>query len=177
MAFETKGKITAKAGNGKGFKISSVEGWINADDNSALYLAKFEKGDEVTVVYNKKGVKKICTKIMKASSSSRKETTDTTGKICECGKTIKNDKYDTCYTCSQNKNKTTSSGKKSYKSNSENTNRTSYGSPEDVAGKEVGCAANSAAAILSGRQEEPDVLLEMWSLLFDGILARIREAK
>ena len=82
-----------------------------------------------------------------------------------CGKELKDNKYEVCFECSQKGNKPT------------NFNKTSYGSPEDIAGKEIGCAANCAATILSGRQEDPETLLEMFRTLMNGILDHIRMTK
>jgi DNA-directed RNA polymerase subunit RPC12/RpoP len=82
-----------------------------------------------------------------------------------CGKELKDNKYEVCFECSQKGNKST------------NFNKTSYGSPEDIAGKEIGCAANCAATILSGRQEDPETLLEMFRTLMNGILDHIRMTK
>ncbi len=82
-----------------------------------------------------------------------------------CGKELKDNKYEVCFECSQKGNKPTS------------FNKTGYGSAEDIAGKEVGCSANCASTILSGRQEDPETLLEMFRTLMNGILDHIRMTK
>lgn len=150
MSYEIKGTIIAKAGNGKGFKISTdQEKWYTATDITAPYLAKMNKGDEVVVIYEKKGVSHICTKIMKAEAKAVEPTPAPTASSVSTPKT-----YTQPF-----------------------VNKTGYGSPEDVAGKEVGCAAGCAANILSGRQEDVDTLIEMFRVLTNGILEHIRSLK
>ncbi len=53
---------------------------------------------------------------------------------------------------------------------------TGYGSEADVRGKQVGCAINAAAAILSGIKEEPAALLVKMKLLVEGILKIAKDA-
>jgi len=179
MAFEISGKIIAKAGNGKGFKISSVDGWFNASAAASSFLSKVEKGDEVTVAYEKKGVSKICTKITKSSAKGNntqsEEQLEVSEFVCEeCGKALKDGKYKKCWACNQKSPKTEAS-KSSDKPYIPRVG--GYGSAEDIAGKEVGCAAGVAGNILSGRQEDPETLLEMFRILSNGILEHIRSLK
>jgi len=174
---EVTGKIAVKAGNGKGFKIDGQDGWFNATDTVKPYLAKMEKGDDVVVTYEKKGVSKNVTKITKAGGSPapaevKSEVTKGTGTpVCEdCGKELKTDKYPKCYVC----------GKKAFKGKAPANSygsKSNYGTAEDIAGKEVGCAANCASTILSGRTEDPDALLELFRILSNGILEHIRALK
>jgi len=71
MATEiAKGKIKAKAGNGNGFMIDTVDGWFNANASVVPYLAKMNKGDEVEVSYFKKGVKKEVTMLKKVGATT-----------------------------------------------------------------------------------------------------------
>jgi len=105
MAIDVKGKLVAKASNGKGFKVEGQEGWFNASDAVVPYLAKIEKGEDVVVSYEKKGASKSVVKIVKASGSqeaSREETTSEF-KCSICGAKLKDGKYKTCYTCSKSK--------------------------------------------------------------------------
>jgi hypothetical protein len=145
---EVTGKLIAKAGNGKGFKIEGEEGWFNASDAAAKFLANIEKGAEVIVTYEKKGVGKNVSKITQVQTEKpveKKEALTATA------------------------SKPAWQPKTEFKSN--------YGSPEDVIGKEVGCAAGVAATMLTGRQEDPETILEMWKVLTVGVLEHIRSLK
>jgi hypothetical protein len=174
MAFEIKGKVTVKAGNKKGFKIEGDNDWFTANTNVIDSLAKVNVGDLITIEYEKKGVFRNVTKLSKAIEEKKEEPKGTIKK-CKCGADIKNPAYDICYTCSQ-KGKTDAIDGDT-KNNKLHRDRIEYGSPEDINGKEVGCAAGAAASILAGRQEQADVLLEMFNILFTGILERIRAEK
>ena len=78
IKMDVTGKLIAKAGNGKGFKVENQDGWFNASDAVVPYLAKIEKGEEVTISYEKKGASKIVTKIVKAFSSATQAETAST---------------------------------------------------------------------------------------------------
>lgn len=58
-----------------------------------------------------------------------------------------------------------------YKSTSFAPKAGGYGSPEDVKGKEVGCAIGAAAAILAGRTGTAEEILKDMEKLVGGILA------
>jgi hypothetical protein len=107
---ELKGTIAVKAGNGKGFMITGQEGWFNCADTTIL--AKFNKGDEVKVVYELNGkIKKVSdilgvvTAIPETKPPApevKKETPkpSTTGFACEvCKKELKDGKFKKCYEC------------------------------------------------------------------------------
>lgn len=157
---EVRGKLAAKAGNGKGFKVEGQEGWFNASDAVKPFLAKIEKGAEVVVTYEKKGVAMIVSKIVSATSASVVEKPKETvvdnslakspgTPVCEdCGKELKDDKYKKCYVC----------GKKAYKGKAAKT----YDSPEKTAQIQRGNALNAAAQVISGMDaNDPDLLAEM----------------
>jgi len=171
---EVKGKLIVKASNGKGFKIEGDEGWFNANDEAAKYLAKFEKGDVLVVTWEKDKVSRKVTKVVKAEEIKKEE--NPAAFTCEdCGATLKDGKYKKCYMCNkkapaktETKSDTGSSG-----TGSSGWTKSNYGSAEDVAGKEVGCSANCAASILAGRQEDPETLLEMFRILCNGILEHV----
>lgn len=61
---EIIGVIFSKAGNGKAFALGKGD-WYNVED--ATLLAPFNKGDNVKVIWDKKGVAKIASKIEKVS--------------------------------------------------------------------------------------------------------------
>lgn len=71
---EATGKIIAKAGTGKSFKLDDGN-WYNVAKQVEPYLAKANKGDEVTVEYEKKGNSSIVTKLMKGAQASRQDDT------------------------------------------------------------------------------------------------------
>jgi len=189
MATEkVKGKLQRKAGNGKGFLVEGVDGWFNTSEAATPYLAKIEVGTEVEVDYFKKGVKKEVTKIVvvetatpSAQAAVAPKTTSVTGSTCAvCGKAMKDDRFKVCFMCNKQGKKApsethTSATETETKTYSSSGSR--YGSAEDVNGKEVGCAAGCAASILAGRQEQPDVLLEHFRVLMNGILEHIRLLK
>jgi len=164
---EVTGKIAVKAGNGKGFKIDGQDGWFNATDTVKPYLAKMEKGDDVVVIYEKKGVSKNVTKITKADGSvpaeAKSEVTKETGTpVCEdCGKELKTDKYPKCYVC----------GKKAFKGKAP---AKSFDNPEKTAQIQRGNALNAAAAVMAGQQEIPEVLAEMTIIAAEKLLEWLR---
>jgi hypothetical protein len=192
MASETiKAKITRKAKNGKGFMLEGYENWFNATDKTEPFLAKIEVGKVVEISYFKKGVKSEVTLIKEVSggatetkTESPQEDTNGTYTNCSvCGKELKGKgvNYPKCWDCKDKAPKEKAYINRREKEESEPkkewTSKSNYGSAEDVAGKEVGCAANCAASILAGRQEDPDTLLEIFRILFNGILEHIRANK
>jgi hypothetical protein len=187
MATQTlTSKLVKKAGNGKGFVLEGQEGWFNANDKVEPFLAKIEVGKVVEVSYFKKGVKREVTLIKEVSGEATKTEKETEapkeeGKYTNCavcGKELKGKgvNYPNCWDC---KDKSPKEEKKTETEPRKERTYTgsNYGSAEDVAGKEVGCAANCASSILAGRQEDPDTLLEMFRILFNGVLEHIRANK
>lgn len=175
-------KLTRKAGNGKGFQLEGQEGWFNATDKSATYLAKIDVGKDVEVIYTEKGGKRTVSIIKEVSAKeiSKEEHKKESGKSsCSvCGKELKNDKYPTCWDC---KDKPTGE-KEEPPSDTEEPKKyytkSNYGSPEDVAGKEVGCAANCAAVILTGAGVgEAEEVIQRYRFYFNEILKEIRKKK
>ena len=142
---EVKGKIVCKKSDNKAVKLSD-NNWYNLNDVVIPYLEKANKGDEVVLTFEKKGVSRYVSKLVVGGTVTETETASSTGFACEvCGKELKDDKYKVCYTC----NKKGAKPKSTYKSSSDG-NRTSYGSAEDIAGKEVGCALNAASTVAGG---------------------------
>jgi rubrerythrin len=105
MAETLRGKVTAKAGNGKGFKLEGFEGWLTAQKEAIEELKVINKGDEVEITYTKNKVFFNVSKITKiVMPSLPPETTATTGFVCEvCGKALKDNKFKKCYTCNKDK--------------------------------------------------------------------------
>lgn len=174
-------KLTKKAGNGKGFLLEGYENWFNASEKVMPFLAKIEIGKVVEISYFTKGVSSIVTLIKEVSKETKTETPKPEEKTNKpkctvCKKDLKDDKYPTCWECKDKAPKekeTTPEEPRKERTYS----GSGYGSAEDVAGKEVGCAANCASSILAGRQEDPDTLLEMFRILFNGVLEHIRANK
>jgi hypothetical protein len=143
-----EGKITIK-NKAPGGKLCDAENiWYNVETTIIPQLDKINKGDEVSIVYTKKGVSRTISKITKATVEVPKvETpkvttpTDPTKPHCkDCGKELKDSKYETCFDCSKKKNPELGTG--SY--HSEN--------PEKTAQIQRGNALNAAAAVSSGQQ-------------------------
>ena len=166
---EARGKILAKAGNQKGFKIEGQEGWFNATDAVVPYLAKFEKGTEVIVSYTKKGVSRSATKIVGVMGSGAAPETPKkdTGFVCEdCGTPLKDGKYKKCFPCN----------KKSPKFASKST----YDSPDRIASIQRGNALNAAASVLSGTEivrtaKDVETVAELTKVLANIFLDYLRE--
>ena len=182
-------KIKIKSGK-KGFQLEGLDGWLNATDEVVPYLAKLNKGDLVTVTYNKEGVKQEAIKIVtggapdsapKASAPKPEIVKDPNKKYCSCGKEIKNKAYDKCFECNKKTSEKTSpptdTELEKEREPRQNKGGGFYGTPEDVAGKEVGCAAGCAAAILAGSQKAIPEILNDFRALFNGILEHIRANK
>lgn len=173
------GVVSAKAGNGKGFKLNGHENWFSAN-YCAGELAVVAKGDTVEIVYEKKGI------YFNVSKITKKETV--VAPTCEdCGTILKDAKFKKCYACNQKakdvKVTPITEPKSEVTTQVQSTNNftsdSKYGSPEDVAGKEVGCAAGCAAQILAGAGcgVDTETLLQTFGVLFKGILDQIRANK
>jgi hypothetical protein len=182
---EIKGKILAKKGDNKAFKLDDGN-WYNLNDNVIPYLEKMSKGDEVIVTFEKKGVSRYVSKLSVAGAAEapRTETTSTTGYVCEvCGKALKDGTFKKCFMCNKTgatkkeevKPSTEPYVKKEYKSYE---SKSYYGSPEDVAGKEMGCALGAAATVASSQQfNDPEVAKQFTLILADEFLTWMRAQK
>jgi len=176
---EVRGKILTKKSDNKALKLSD-DNWYNLNAPAIPYLEKMSKGDEVIITFEKKGVSRYVSKIVSATEAPKEEKTETTsstGFACEvCGKELKDDKFKVCYMCNKKglKKKTdapASVEKKNYES------KTAYGSPEDIAGKEVGCSLGAAATAASGTAfNDPETctqfVLEVAERLLDWMRAK-----
>ena len=183
---EIKVKILAKKSDNKAFKASD-NNWYNLNDNVISYLEKMSKGDEVTVIYEKKGVSRYVSNLVSASEALKTETTPTTGFVCEvCGKILKDGKYKKCFTCNKSgavapskfpktevvTEKSEPYVKKEYKS---------FDNPEKTAQIQRGNALNAAASAASGRMflneegsEDPDKAAQWIKLVADELLNWLR---
>lgn len=173
---EIKGKILCKKSDNKAFKMG--DNWYNINDNVIPILEKINKGDFVTIEYEKKGVSRYVSNLSSGdstpkSTTSQKETP--TGFNCSvCGKTLKDGKYKKCYECNSSKaekkeepKKESTTGftcedcgaelkddkyKKCYKCGKKSFKTNSYDNPEKTAQIQRGNALNAAASVASSQQ-------------------------
>jgi len=161
---EVKGKILAKKGDNKAFKLDDGN-WYNLNDLVIPYLEKMSKGDEVVVTFEKKGVSRYVSKLVGAGAAEtpKTETTSSTGFACEvCGKELKDGKFKKCFMCNKSgatkkvedqKQPGAVEPKKEYKS---------YDNPEKTESIRRGNALNAAGAAISGNLQgtDPDTLAQ-----------------
>ena len=185
-------KVTNKSKTNKGLQFEGQEGWFSVPEKLIPFSEKINKGDTVEVTFIKTGVSKNVVYLSATTAEVKKEEPKVeekkgTGFNCtECGVELKDGKYKKCFNCNKKakespieETKEKEPQKTQVFDEPEKTTKwipgkSNYGSPEDIAGKEVGCAANCAAAILAGRPEDPETLLELWRTLFNGILEHIK---
>jgi DNA-directed RNA polymerase subunit RPC12/RpoP len=198
---EVKLTIACKKTDNKAFKGKEDENWYNINNDVIPVLEKLSKNDEIMVTYEQKGVVRQVSKIVTANvvqapitnpgsgykcsvcgkelkdgnykkcfecnkSGAVKPTTPApeTGFKCEtCGAPLKNDKYKKCFKCGK---KGKSFGGNSF-----------YGSPEDIAGKEMGCVLGAAGAAASGRpfineqgKEDPEQAAQWIRIVAENLL-------
>ena len=167
--------IVCKKSDNKAFKADD-NNWYNLNDNVVSSLEKVNKGDKITIEYSKKGVSRYVSKLVSAGAAEtlKTEITASTGFACEvCGKELKDNKFKKCFMC----NKSGAVKKEDPKSNPAETItepyvkkewKTNYGSPEDIAGKEVGCSLGAAATVASGQKLDDPEVAKQYVLLLAG---------
>jgi len=188
MAEVITGKVKAKAA--KGVLLEGRENWFSVNPTylteDSVSLAEIEKGMDIEVTYTKKGVFYNVSKILvvvtaKVTSKTEVRESGTSFVCTDCGKALKDGKYKKCFMCNKKAPTQTQVVEESETGKEKETwkPKSNYGSPEDVVGKEVGCAANCAAQIMSGTGQLGDTesILETWRVLFNGILEHIRVNK
>lgn len=165
---EVKGKVICKKADNRAFKLG--DDWYNCNDNVIASLEKIGKGEEVTAVYEKKGVSRYVSSITVGGTSvapaSAEAPKSSTGFACEvCGASLKDGKYKKCFKC--NKSGATKPGaakeeKKSYNNDS-------------VAGIQRGCSLGAAASVASSQQfASPVAAKEFTLILADEFLQWLR---
>jgi uncharacterized C2H2 Zn-finger protein len=149
--------IQVKKKDGKAF-MATTGSWYNVKDFVIPYLEKINKGDTVQIETEKKGIAQYVTKIVKVEAIAQAEapkTGESKFKCPVCGKAMKDDKYPVCYMCNKAGKKapetTVETSTKEQPKTEKPAYQTKYGSPEDIAGKEMGCALNAAATVASGQ--------------------------
>ena len=187
-------KIAKKSKTNKGILIEGNDAWFSIAEKLVGFVEKLNPGDSVELTYIKKGTFQNVIGIYPAKGEVKEEPKEEkkgTGFNCtECGAELKDGKYKRCFNCNKKakensvteKEPVTTTGTQVFDEPQKEKEgwkpgKSNYGSPEDIAGKEVGCAANCAAAILAGRPEDPGALLELWRTLFNGILEHIKLSK
>jgi hypothetical protein len=173
---EVKGKILAKKGDNKAFKLDDGN-WYNLNDSVIPYLEKMNKGDEVVITFEKKGVSRYVSKLVNtgaAEAPQEEKKESSTGFACEvCGKELKDNKFKKCFMC----NKTGAVKKDEVKSGSEEPRKshTSYDNPEKTAQIQRGNALNAASTVASSQQfADPEVAKQFTLLLAEDFLNWLR---
>ena len=173
---EERGKIICKKSDNKAFKLG--ENWYNLNDPVIPYLEKLNKGDEVVVTFEKKGVSRYVSKLTSAGAvEPQAETTATTGFVCEvCGKALKDNKFKKCFMCNK-----TGAVKKDVAAPAsatgvvEKPKGSYYDNPEKTAQIQRGNALNAAATVASSQQfADPDVAKQFTLLLAEDFLTWLR---
>lgn len=168
---EIKLKILAKKSNNKAFK-GSDDNWYNLNDNVIPYLEKLNNGDEVVVIYEKKGVSRYVSKLTNSIKESIETKDSSTGFVCEvCGKELKDGKYKKCYTCNKNAPKESIESEPDNKKSKVNY----YDNPAKTAQIQRGNALNAAASVASSQQfADPEVAKQFTLLLAEDFLNWLR---
>jgi len=167
---EVKGKMICKKSDNKAFKLG--DDWYNVNTPVIPFLEKINKGDEIVVTFEKKGVARYVSKLV-AASEAKEEVVEEAPKssggfTCkECGKELKNNKYELCWAC----NKKASSGKKFYPKKESKF----YDNPEKTAQIQRGNALNAAAMVASSQTfEDPEIAQQFTLILADDFLTWLR---
>jgi len=172
---EVKGKILAKKGDNKAFKLDD-DNWYNLNDNVIPYLEKMSKGDEVLVAFEKKGVSRYVSKLTAAGATpeQKAETESTTEFACAvCKKPMKDGKFKVCFMCNKKGLKPPSETSTSDSGAGKKENY--YNNPEKTAQIQRGNAINAAAASAGGTSfDSPDTAAQFVLDLADRFLEWIR---
>ena len=181
---EIKGNVVCKKSDNKAFKLG--DNWYNVNDPVIPFLEKISKGDFVTVQFEKKGVSRYVSKLTKGSETSNNEETPkepSTGFACEvCGAVLKDGKFKKCYMCNKlgktKKEEPIQKEESTKKEESTEKPKSFYGSPEDVEGKEIGCAVAAAASAAACQQfGSPDEASQWIKIVAGQLLEWIRDNK
>lgn len=103
-----KGKILVKKSDNKALKLSD-DNWYNLEENVIPILTKMNKGDDVVVTYEKKGVARYVSNMVPAGTANtapanateEKNTSPAGFKCVVCQKPLKDGKYKKCYDCNK----------------------------------------------------------------------------
>jgi len=178
MSQEIKGKILAKKGDNKAFKLDDGN-WYNLNDNVIPSLEKLNKGDEVVVTFEKKGVSRYVSKLTGAGATETLKTEvreSATEFACEvCGKELKDGKFKKCFMCNKSGAVKTSSSTIVIPGTVEKPKGNYYDNPEKTAQIQRGNALNAAATVASSQTfEDPEVAKQFTLLLAEDFLTWLR---
>jgi len=175
---EITGKIVAKKSDNKALKLSD-DNWYNMNSGVVDILKNLSKGDEVVLTYEQKNTSRNVSAIRKPGVATTTNTNYSTGFTCEvCGKELKDGKFKKCYMCNKSgaqkpNTATTNPEEKTGKSSQQENIK--YGSPEDTAGKQRGCALGAAATVASSQQfNDPEVAKQFTLILAEEFLTWLR---
>jgi len=156
------------------------EKWASTTEKVFNYAkSNFKENEEVDYEYENKNGQYSVSKILKKGETTEKKTSTKSeststpdGKVCACGKKIKNDKYDKCYTCNQKNPAKGSSGRPDYNSGAP------YGSllPSEAERRNKLSTMSScceAIKVLTGRVEDVNTLGDLIVNLYDKLYKKI----
>ncbi len=170
--YENEGKNLVKL---SGLEDNDTKGtWANCTQAVYNYAKKtFKDGEEVEVEYSAKNGEYNVTKITKKGQGAESKNTSPTCK--DCGKVLKDDKYEKCYPCNQ-KNPSKPSGARS-------------GSPDYKAGAPYGSllsveatrrnklatmsSACSAVQVMVGQLQDADAIADMIIVVYDKLYTKL----
>ncbi len=172
--------IACKKSDNKAFKGQEDSNWYNLNSDVVSFLEKLSKGDKIQIEYTKKGTSRYVSKLEKAGAvtpSQEAAAPSVDGfKCAACGAPMKTDKFKVCYMCNKKGLKAPGAGTK--ESSTYTGSKSNYGSKEDIAGKEIGCALNAAATVASGCGfADPDTASQFVRQLANNLLEWIRDQK
>ena len=169
---KVKGKIICKKSDNKAFKLG--EDWYNVNDAVIPYLEKTNKGDEVVVTFEKKGVSRYVSKLASASAAQPESAKEEAGefKCAVCGAALKDGRFKVCYMCNKKGLKPKSEASEPPKGGA---GKGYYDNPEKTAQIQRGNALNAAATVASSQQfNDPEVAKQFTLILADEFLTWLR---
>jgi hypothetical protein len=196
---EIKGTIVVKKSDNKAFKFSD-EQWYNVNEDIIPVLTKMNKGDEVVVTYEKKGVSRYVSSLVSATAKAPAAVQNSGEKFecIVCHTPLKDGKYKKCYNCNKSGAKpqpSTESSPSEFKcedcgaplkdgkykkcypcgKKSKGNKTRSFDSPEKTAQIQRGNALNAAASVASSQQfSDPNVARQFTIILAEGFLEWLR---
>jgi hypothetical protein len=150
-------KVVVK-GSWVGLKVEGNDNWFSAEGDAQKILNGVKEGNTVKINYTKKGVKQTIDSIeitseAKGSSEPVEKEVTPLQKAVDAPKQAPKQEY---------------------------TSGTKYGSAEDIAGKEVGCAAGAAATVVASMVTpamETKEVLKIYREVVNAVLEHIRALK
>ena len=144
--------------------------WAGCSANVYNWAKKtYKEGDEVKVEYSVNNGQYTVTRITKgAGESVKSETkTDASPTCTDCGKELKDNKYDKCYPCNQKNPSKKKSSSKSYSKSPEDK--------EQIRRLSVLRAVAQAIQVMTGQIDNVDTLGIMMETLYDKFYKKVSE--